>query len=71
MCLIEDEHPDPEQPPEAWYGKTIEEIVLSHVPHDIPIAFHVPCGHTDYITTLPVGGLVDVTFSSSGLSCEF
>lgn len=71
MCLIEGEHPDPNAPPEAWYGKTIEEIVKSNVPATIPLAFNVPCGHADYVTTFPIGAMVDVTFAPSNVSVTF
>lgn len=71
MMLIEDEYPDPNEPPEAWYGKTIKDMFVEHVPADIPLAFDVPCGHDDYVTTFPVGAEVEVDLTSEFLRVSF
>jgi muramoyltetrapeptide carboxypeptidase LdcA involved in peptidoglycan recycling len=70
MVDIEDEKPDPACP-EEWYGKAIEEIVLDHVPQNIPIVFNVPCGHGKYISTFPVGGYVKIMLEKNCLSMSF
>lgn len=47
---------DETEPEEPSYGKSLQEIMVAHLPPDIPVVFDFPCGHGDYITTLPVGG---------------
>ncbi|MGE0109077.1 MAG: LD-carboxypeptidase [Bdellovibrionales bacterium] len=71
MCDIEDETPNPDEPPEAWFGQSLEVIIEKHIPSHVPLAFNVPCGHGAYVTTLPFGAMVKTVFSKSGLSVSF
>ncbi len=57
---------DTVEPPEVPYGKTLEEIMLAHLPPDIPVAFNAPCGHGRYISTFPVGADVTLELSEEG-----
>lgn len=43
------------------YGRTIKEIMLKHLPPEIPVGFNYPCGHGRYLTTFPIGASVRVT----------
>ncbi len=51
---------------ETPYGRTLEEIMLAHLPPDIPVAFNAPCGHGRYISTFPVGADVKLELSEEG-----
>ena len=51
---------------EKDYGRTLREIILEHIPPQVPLAFHFPCGHGAYITTLPVGATVQLTLGARG-----
>lgn len=51
---------------EKPFGMTLQEIVLDHIPPDVPLCFNFPCGHGSYITTLPVGAAVHLTLSARG-----
>lgn len=53
---------DPSVPSE-WhtpYGRSLQSIVKTYVPETVPLAFQLPCGHGDYVTTFPVGAEVEV-----------
>ncbi len=52
---------DKTEPQEEPYGKSLEQIMMDHLPPDIPLAFNFPCGHGNYITTLPVGAEVKLS----------
>ncbi len=71
MVNIKDATPNPSEPADAWYGKGIEEIMLDHLPSDIPVAFNIPCGHRKYTTTFPVGAEVNLSLASTGVSMSF
>lgn len=43
---------DPDDPP---YGKTLPDLLRSHLPPGIPVCMEFPCGHGPYLTTLPIG----------------
>ncbi|MDD3181643.1 MAG: LD-carboxypeptidase [Alphaproteobacteria bacterium] len=45
------------------YGRTLKEVMLKHLPPEVPIGFNYPCGHGRYLTTLPVGACVRVTIT--------
>ncbi|MDD5586421.1 MAG: LD-carboxypeptidase [Alphaproteobacteria bacterium] len=51
---------------ERPYGRDLREIVLEHVPPGIPLGFNFPCGHGNYITTLPVGAAAQLTLGARG-----
>lgn len=45
------------------YGRTIQEIVLKHIPPEIPVGFNYPCGHGRYLSTFPIGACVRVVIT--------
>jgi len=46
------------------YGRTLKEVMLKHLPPEIPVGFNFPCGHGRYITTWPVGAAVQVNLTA-------
>lgn len=67
ICDVADER-DPQDPP---YGMTAKEIILEHLPPDVPVVFDFPCGHGKYLTTLPVGAQAKVLFEGRQARIEF
>ena len=66
MVGVEDEKnvnaaPDGDIP----YGRTLKEVMLKHLPPEIPVGFNFPCGHGRYITTWPVGAFVKVALTDT------
>ncbi len=59
-----DDNPKYKETTEAPYGRTAKDIMLRHLPADVPLVFDFPCGHGRYNTTLPVGA--DVCLSLEG-----
>jgi muramoyltetrapeptide carboxypeptidase len=53
------------------FGSDLKEIVIDHIPPDIPVGFNFPCGHGSYITTLPVGAHVQLTLGSRGAEIAY
>ena len=51
----QDSSADPTQPP---YGKTLVDLLLQYLPAKIPVCRDFPCGHSSYLTTLPIGAHV-------------
>ncbi|NTU77092.1 MAG: LD-carboxypeptidase [Alphaproteobacteria bacterium] len=49
---------------ETPYGRNVREIVLAHVPPDVPLCFNFPCGHGAYATTLPMGARAQLTLDA-------
>lgn len=43
---------DPNDPP---YGKPLVELLRAYLPSGIPVCMNFPCGHGQYLTTLPIG----------------
>lgn len=60
MVGILDDKPDLDPKEHTCYGHSFEELVLKHVPPDIPVAFNIPCGHGRHLATFPVGAVVQV-----------
>ena len=59
MVNITDSEADGDIP----YGKSVREVLMDILPKDAPLAFDFPCGHTSYLTTLPVGARVQLALS--------
>lgn len=55
---ISDGDPDSSKPSDCPYGQTWREVILENVPPDIPVVMDFPCGHGQYITTLPIGAQI-------------
>jgi len=53
------------------YGRTFKQIVLENMPPHIPLCMNFPCGHGEYLTTLPVGASVKLTLSKRGAELSF
>ncbi len=51
---------------ELPFGRDLRQVLLSHVPPDIPVAFNVPCGHGKYLTTFPVGATAQLDIVPGG-----
>jgi muramoyltetrapeptide carboxypeptidase len=50
---------------EPRYGKSLDEIVMEHCGDlNIPVISNFPCGHGEYIATLPVGHKVRLEANS-------
>lgn len=64
MIGILDEKPDLDPAEHTIYGQTMKEIVLKHLPPDVPLAFQVPCGHGRHLATFPVGACVEVNLAT-------
>jgi len=47
------------------YGRTLKEIMLKHLPPEIPVGFNFPCGHGRVITTWPMNALAHVEIGAS------
>lgn len=62
--------PDETEPEEPPYGKTLRDIMLAHLPPDIPVVFDFPCGHGKYLTTLPVGARAKIAFKNGEASID-
>ena len=60
-----DEH---DSPP---YGRDLRQMLAEVLPPDVPVCVNFPCGHGTYLTTLPLGGIVKVTFGAKGAEIEF
>lgn len=56
---------------EQPFGKTLQEIVLEHVPPHVPLCFNFPCGHGNYLATLPVGAHVHLTLGPRGAELAY
>jgi len=56
---------------ERPFGKTLREIVLEHVPPETILAFNFPCGHGNYISTLPVGAACQLTLGPRGAELTY
>ena len=56
---------------EIPYGRDLKQIITEAVPPEIPLCFDFPCGHGDYITTLPVGAFTHANFSASGVELSY
>jgi muramoyltetrapeptide carboxypeptidase len=52
-------------------GADLRDIVLDAFPAEVPMCFDFPCGHGDYLTTLPVGAHVHVSMSAQGVDLSF
>lgn len=52
---------------ERPFGKNLKDIILEHIPENIPLALNFPCGHGKYITTLPVGARAQISISQRGV----
>ncbi|MDD2326401.1 MAG: LD-carboxypeptidase [Alphaproteobacteria bacterium] len=61
MIGILDEKPDLDPKEHTRYGTDFKDIVIKHLPPDVPLAFNVPCGHGRHLATFPVGAQVRVT----------
>jgi len=53
------------------YGRDLKEIVMDHIPADIPAVFGFPCGHGKYTTTLPLGAQVQLTLGGRGAEIAY
>ncbi|MFY9288875.1 MAG: LD-carboxypeptidase [Alphaproteobacteria bacterium] len=53
------------------YGKSLRQIILDVVPENIPLCFDFPCGHGEYLTTLPVGARTTLTLSKGKAKLSF
>jgi muramoyltetrapeptide carboxypeptidase len=51
---------------ERPYGRDLRDIILEYVPPNVPLGFNFPCGHGNYITTLPVGAAAQLTLGARG-----
>lgn len=56
---------------ETPYGIDLREIVMEHLPPDVPIAMNVPCGHIDFNVTLPIGLKAYLTVTPQGSELSF
>lgn len=56
---------------EKPYGRTLRQIVEEHVPPNIPLGFNFPCGHGNYITTLPIGASARLSLGAHGAELSF
>jgi len=56
---------------EKPYGRTLQQIVEEHVPSNIPLGFNFPCGHGNYITTLPIGASARLSLGAHGAELSF
>ena len=63
MVGIPEEKPEDMEQGDCPYGRSVKEILLKHLPPEIPIGFNYPCGHGRYLTTFPVGACVRVTLT--------
>jgi len=70
MVGILDEKPAHERLGHDVYGQDFRSLVLKHVPPSIPLAFDVPCGHGDFLTTFPIGAVVDVALRENACRLE-
>ncbi len=61
---------DGETPAEK-YGKSLEQIIMDVLPRDIPVCMDFPCGHSNYLTTLPVGAAVEVNIGKNNTKLSF
>ncbi len=61
MVGIPEEIPEKMENGDVPYGRTLKQIMLKHLPPDIPLAFNVPCGHGRHLMTFPVGASVSLT----------
>ncbi|MGE4350976.1 MAG: LD-carboxypeptidase [Bdellovibrionales bacterium] len=61
MIGVPEERAEDMQPGDAPYARSLKEIMLRHLPPEIPLGFNYPCGHGRYLTTFPVGACVRVT----------
>ncbi len=57
---------DPDDPP---YNKPLPDLLRQYLPPGIPVCTDFPCGHTDYLTTLPLGVMaaIEVTAAQTKL----
>jgi len=60
---IPEEKPETMAPGDTPYGHTLKEIMLKHLPPEIPLGFNFPFGHGRRITTFPVGASVEVSIA--------
>ncbi|MEJ0062657.1 MAG: LD-carboxypeptidase [Alphaproteobacteria bacterium] len=60
--------PDPDG--DIPYGKSLHDLLREYLPPGIPVCTDFPCGHGDYLTTLPLGAAarIDVAASKTRLS---
>lgn len=65
MVGILDDKPDLDPKEHTRYVYSFDELVLKHVPPDIPVAFNIPCGHGRHIATFPIGAKVQVQLTPS------
>ena len=61
MVGIPEEKPEDMPVGDCPYGRDFKEIILKHLPAEIPVGFNYPCGHGQYLTTFPIGACVRVT----------
>jgi muramoyltetrapeptide carboxypeptidase len=56
---------------ERPYGYTIKQILRDNLPPNIPVCMNFPCGHAQYITTLPIGAKAHLTLNEHGAQLDF
>lgn len=71
MVNIPDEDASVASVAEKPYGRDLREIILDHVPENVPLGFNFPCGHGKYSTTLPVGAHVQLTLGDRGAEISY
>ncbi|MFA6280735.1 MAG: LD-carboxypeptidase [Bdellovibrionales bacterium] len=70
MIDILDEKPDLDPREHTVYGHSLKDIMLKHLPPDIPLAFNVPCGHGRHLMTFPVGATVSLSLKQGQSAME-
>ena len=71
MTNIEDGDPEAKEATGLPYGVDLKQILLDVLPPDTPLCFNFPCGHGEYMTTLPVGAYAHLTLDSCGAHMSF
>lgn len=56
---------------EKPYGRSLKQILLDQLPPDIPICMNFPCGHGQYMTTLPLGAQAQLILNSTNVELSF
>lgn len=71
MSNLSDGDPDSDKYEERPYGVDLKQILVDVLPPETPLCFNFPCGHGEYITTLPVGAYAHLTLDSCGAHLSF
>ncbi|MDP9127368.1 MAG: LD-carboxypeptidase [Pseudomonadota bacterium] len=56
---------------EKPFGRSLTQILTDIFPPGIPLGMNFPCGHSSYLTTLPVGAPVELSLGPHGIDLGF